>query len=152
MKRIALLPVFFLWGCLSDEGGGSSQPLTLGKYRASITQKWYEDDPAPRRFIDEQTLLPDHDGEGKMYLVRAGDTVLLCEGTYSWEQQGSSLRIWEARQRCKDPDYLAGGFDAWQQSFDTTTSSIRNVTSTGFEMRGQAIDSIVFWAKYILVP
>lgn len=152
MRRIALLPVFLCWGCLSDNDQGASDPIALGKYRASITQKWFEDDIAPRRFIDEQSMLPGQVGDGRMYLVRASDTVLLCEGMYSWDQAGASLRFWEGRQRCKDPDFIAGGFGDWNFHDDTSTSSIRNVTSTGFEMRGQAIDSTFFWAKYTLIP
>ena len=100
MKRIALLlPVFLLWGCLSEEEGGSAAPIAFGTYRASISQKWYDDDPAPRDFVDEQSLLADGSGEGRMYLVRTADSILLCEGSFCWVLEGATLRTCVIGQR-----------------------------------------------------
>lgn len=154
MKRLAVLSSLLILGCLSDsdDDGGSADPIGPGTYRAAFSQKWFEDDPAPRKFVDEQVLGTGQEGEARMYVVQSGDTALLCEGMYSWRQEGATLKFWGGRQRCKDPDYLAGGFDAWDYYDDTSSSAIRNVTATGFEMQGTSIDGVAFWARYSLKP
>lgn len=154
MKRLALLSSLLIFGCLSDsdDGGGSANPINPGTYRAPLSMKWFEDDVAVRNFVDEEILETGRVGAARMYVIRSGDTALLCEAMFSWEQKGSVLKTWGGRQRCKDPDYLAGGFDAWNYHEDTTDSPIRNVTVTGFEMKGTTIDGATFWADYTLQP
>jgi len=154
MKRLIALSSLLIFCCMSDSGddGGSANPVSPGTYRASFSVKWFEDDVAPRNLVDEQILGTGQEGEARMYVIRSGDTALLCEGMFSWKQEGSTIRFWDGQQRCKDPDYLAGGFDAWNYHGDTSSSRIRNVTATSFEMYGSSIDGASFWAKYSLQP
>jgi hypothetical protein len=152
MWRFIISISIILMGCNtgSDDSGYNGEVVALGTYQSTLRMKWFEDDPAPRSFLDVAIYGAGGKSQGKMYLITPGDTSLLCEGNFDWKQQEDKLLFWNTNQRCKDPDFMEDGFNPWDASPDTVKRSIRNITSGSFETQGEGPDGALFWAKYIL--